>query len=124
MSRRRPTGTAEMDQLAMVMSGADAPPTRGALYRDVNVTVHRLVADGKLDPELEAATIQQARTLAAAIDRASGLAGRKQETYALAPMHRELSAILDKLAGRQGEGAGLSDLLEALATADQPQPGG
>jgi hypothetical protein len=118
MSSRRRRDTDDLEQMAMVLAGGDGPATRGATYRDANRTIARLVADGRLDAELEAVTIQQIRQLAAAIDRSSGLAGRKQESYALTPMHKQLAELVDRIMGRQSEAAGLSELLDALAAAD------
>lgn len=98
MARKR----ASFSQLERLhLDGIDEPgSSRGAIYRNVCRQVRALAAAGTLDVELEAGTVAQARSLAAVIDRASGLAGRKQETYALPQLHRELRELLDKLAGR------------------------
>lgn len=110
MSRREPA-----------LTGIGELPERGALYHDVNRQVRALVAAGTVDLELQAGTIQQARTLAAAIDRASGLGGRKQETYALASMHKQLDDLLARLSGVASDAPpGLAEILAALATADAP----
>jgi hypothetical protein len=91
------------------------------LYADVNRQVRALVAAGTVDPEAQAGTVQQARTLAAAIDRASGLGGRKQETYALSPMHKQLDELLARLSGTPVDAPpGLVEILAALAAADPP----
>lgn len=116
MARKRTAVAGSQGQLDVDVDGL---PLRGVLYADVNRQVRALEATGKLDPDLQAGTIQQARSLAAAIDRASGLAGRKQETYALAPMHKQLAELLTVLSGRQSEGAGLVELLERLERADE-----
>ncbi len=103
------------------LAGIGELAQRGALYHDVNRQVRALVAAGTVDVELQAGTIQQARTLAAAIDRASGLAGRKQETYALSPMHKQLDELLARLSGVAADSPpGLADILAALASADPP----
>ena len=75
-------------------------PSRGTVYHDVCHQIAHLRQQGSLDADAEAGTIAQARSLAAVIDRASGLGGRKQETYALASLHRELRELLAILADR------------------------
>jgi hypothetical protein len=75
--------------------------------------------EGLTDPKLDAGLHAQARALAAVIDRASGLGGRKQETYALAGLNRELTAILERVRGVQSSSE-LDDFLRTLAEPETP----
>ena len=100
---------AGLDQLAIALEGIDNPTAhRGAVYRGVNRQVTALVRAGRLDLDLEAGTIAQARKLAGVIDVASGLGGHKLETYALPQLNRELRELLGVLSGRTPAGSDLS----------------
>ena len=86
----------------------------GQIYRSVCGSIQAAIHDGLTDRNLDAGLHAQARSLAGVIDRASGLAGRKQETYALAPLHRELTALLGRIRG-QAVASELDDFLRTLA---------
>ena len=86
----------------------------GQIYREVCASIRAAILEGLTDARLDAGLHAQARSLAGVIDRASGLAGRKQETYALAPLHRELTALLARVRG-QAVASELDDFLRTLA---------
>ncbi len=88
----------------------------GVVYRNVCRQIRALADAGDLDLDSRAGTIAQARSLAAVIDRASGLAGRKQETYALAGLHKQLAELLAQLTGELV--ASDDEQLAALLTGD------
>lgn len=93
-------------------------PARGILYRDVCRQISALRKAGKVDEDEQAGTIAQARSLAAVIDRASGLGGRKQETYALAGLHARLAELLAALSGTAGASDAGAALMRLMAEAD------
>ena len=89
----------------------------GQVYRDVCASIRASISQDLTDAALDAGLHAQARSLAGVIDRASGLAGRKQETYALAGLHRELGALLARVRG-QAVASELDDFLRTLAEPD------
>ena len=113
MTTRRRAGDGQ-GQLPGIVD--DAVQT-GELHRAVVRQINAAIKDGSTDRALDAGTHAQAKALAAAIDRASGLGGRKQETYALPSMHKELAGLLRAIRGQQG-GADdeLRQLLEDMRT--------
>ena len=88
----------------------------GTIYRSVCASINAAILEGLTDRKLDAGLHSQARSLAGVIDRASGLHGRKQETYALAGLHKELSALLASIRGQ----AVTSELDEFLRTLAEP----
>jgi hypothetical protein len=98
-------------------------PARGTVYRDTCRQISALTKAGKIDADETAGTIAQARSLAAVIDRASGLGGRKQETYALAGLHKQLAELLARLSGG-GVGEDAAATFLRLMAEDEPTPAG
>ena len=93
-------------------------PARGTIYRDVCRQISALRKAGRVNEDEQAGTIAQARSLAAVIDRASGLGGRKQETYALAGLHARLDELLARLAGTAGATDAGAALMALMGQAD------
>ena len=88
--------------------------TTGQVHRSVCASIRAALADHLTDAKLDAGLHAQARSLAAVIDRASGLDGRKQETYALAGLHKELGALMGRIRGVSVADE-LGDFLKSLA---------
>ena len=86
----------------------------GQIYRSVCASIQASIRDALTDAKLDAGLHAQARSLAGVIDRASGLHGRKQETYALAGLHKELGALMARVRGTQVSSE-LDDFLRTLA---------
>jgi hypothetical protein len=101
------------------MAGVDQGPETGDVHRAVTRAINAAIKDGSTDRALDAGAHAAAKSLAAAIDRASGLGGRKQETYALAAMHKELR---DQLRAIRGQGTASDELRELLEGIGTPQP--
>ena len=109
MARRK-----DADVLPLDLNAAQT----GQIHRDVCAAIRASVDDGLTDARLDAGIHAQARSLAAVIDRASGLAGRKQETYALAGLHKELGVLMARVRGVQ-VASELDDFLRTLAEPDR-----
>jgi len=99
-------------------------PARGTVYKDTCRQIAALAKAGKLDTDMAAGTIAQARSLAGVIDRASGLGGRKQETYALAGLHKQLAELLGRLSGTGGDESAAAAFLRLMAESDTTGPAG
>ena len=93
----------------------------GTIYRSVCASIQAAVSDGLTDRKLDAGLHAQARSMAGVVDRASGLGGRKQETYALAGLHKELAAMLALIRG-QAVTSELDEFLRTLAEPDTAAP--
>ena len=95
--------------------------SRGPVYQGVAKQIRALVAAGRLDKDLMAGTISQARTLADSIDLASGHDGSKPEYgTSLAAMHHQLDELLARLGGTALGGADPFD--ELLGQLANPTP--
>ena len=90
----------------------------GQVHAQVCATIRAALAGQLTDAKLDAGIHAQARSLAGVIDRASGLGGRKQETYALAGLHRQLAELLGQVRGR----ATPTDLEALLRELAEPTP--
>jgi hypothetical protein len=99
-------------------------PQRGTVYKDTCRQLTALRKAGKITGDEQLGTMAQARSLAAVIDRASGLGGRKQETYALAGLHRQLDELLRGLSGARGATDAAAAFLELMAGDDELEPTG
>lgn len=92
------------------------PRSRGPVYQGVAKQIRELVKAGKLDKELMAGTIAQARALADSVDLASGHGGGKPEYgTSLSAMHSQLDALLLRLGGDTGSIDPFTELLGELA---------
>ena len=89
----------------------------GQIHREVCAAIRASIAAALTDVQLDAGLHAKARSLAGVIDRASGLGGRKQETYALAGLHKELGGLLARVRGVQVSSE-LDDFLRTLAEPD------
>ena len=98
-----------------------AKRSRGPVYQGVAKQIRGLIAAGRLDKDLMAGTISQARALADSIDLASGHDGGKPEYgTSLAAMHHQLDELLDRLGGQALEADPFEDLLGKLGAPSTP----
>lgn len=81
-----------------LFAGPDVAQT-GQVHRSVCASIRASIGDNLTDAKLDAGLHAQARSLAAVIDRSSGLGGRKQESYALAGLHAQLRELLSRIRG-------------------------
>lgn len=95
-----------------------APSGRGGpVYQGLNRTIRKLAADEGLDLDRHAATIAQARSLAASVDRASGHDGGRQASgMQLAALHERLAALVALLMPEQQEADPFAAFLDDLAS--------
>lgn len=101
----------------------DLPTTNsgpGPVYQGVCKQLRELVEAEAINASTQAGWIAQARSLARAIDVASGHTGKPQASgMQLAALHNQLDALLCRLSGTPTERDPFADFLEDLTGGDE-----
>lgn len=102
----------------------DAPTSGpGPVYQGVCKQIRTLIESEIVDRNAQAGTVAQARSIAKAVDVASGHTGLQQASgMQLAALHAQLDALLARLSGSPVERDPFADFLDEINTDDRNAP--